>query len=477
MNALPADPSPATRAAARTVAGLFLLVVCGACSFGPDRPPDLLLITVDTLRPDHLGIYGYDRPTSPSLDAFFADGTVFLRAYSTEANTPPSVMSILSGLPPRLHGVRGFYQLADPDVALLPDRLPEAYQSAAFVSNIVLTDEALGIAARFDHYDDFVDEPESKRPDIYERSARRTTDAVLAWLAGSRDPERPLFLWVHYIDPHGPYAAPEEAPRRFRHEGRAPLPPKGKIRAYQIDPQITDVLDYVDRYDEEIAYVDAQVGRLLEGYAARANIDHAFVLFTADHGESMLEHGIWFTHGYHVWEEIMRVPLMMRGPGIAPGLRRSLASGIDVAPTLLAAAGVDVPEPEDPLAGGLDLRRWETPPSRLLYGEASLEGHRWRAGWRGDDKWIFANLGERILPMLHFDLTEDPDELRRKPWFVSQPPDVLTDLVRTDPVGAPQDARPGRQLDAPKIDPRISDAQRRRLEALGYGEGGRDAAP
>jgi len=441
-----------------------------ACDRSISEPPDLILVTVDTLRPDHLGIYGYDRDTTPFLDTFFSEGAVFERAYATEANTPPSVMSILTGLPPREHRVRGFYELADPTIPILPERLADDYQTAAFVSNIVLTDEALGIADRFDHYDDFVDEPESDRPLFYERNAGRTTDAALEWLARERDPNRPLLLWVHYIDPHGPYRPPADTPRQFEHAGFRPIPPEGKIRNYMIDPDVTDVLDYVDRYDEEIAYADAQIARLLEGYGVDQDVDRAFVVFAADHGESMMEHGIWFTHGYQIWEEIMRVPLMIRGPGVPPGRRTGLASVLDVTPTLLAAAGTRVPAPTRALDAGRDLRRDPIPEDRLLYGEANIAQARWRAGWRGHDKWVFSNIEARIVPNWHFDLTEDPDELRRRAWFAAPPPDALTDLVHSDPTDAPSGLKPGHQLTGPKIDPRVTDLQRRQLEALGYGE-------
>ena len=136
--------------------GLSLLPSCSASepeTAGPSGSGsgDILLVTVDTLRPDHLGIYGYARATSPNLDRWFADGAIFERAYATEANTPPSVVSILTGLLPQEHRVRLFYQLLPQETRLVSELLPPAYQTAAFVSNIVLTDEALGAAGRFDH--------------------------------------------------------------------------------------------------------------------------------------------------------------------------------------------------------------------------------------------------------------------------------------------------------------------------------------
>ncbi len=247
-----------------TIAGL-LGAALAAASGCRGAPGDVLLVSVDTQRADRVGLYGYERETTPHLDRWFADGAVYLRAYATSASTTPSVVSLLSGRPPHRHGVRLLLQLLPDELDLVTDHLPDRYQSAAFVSNAVLTDESLGIARRFDHYDDFVDERE---PNLlaFERNASRTTDAALSWLREERDPRRPLFLWIHYIDPHGPYRPPTKAGPRFSHEGERPLESE-RVHRFQLEPGVTDALDYVDRYDEEVAYVDAQVGRLLEGYA------------------------------------------------------------------------------------------------------------------------------------------------------------------------------------------------------------------
>ena len=324
----------------------ILLLPFAACSAehpaGDGPGGDILLITIDTLRADHLGSYGYERGTTPGIDRWFQDGAVFERAYATEASTAPSVISILSGLIPQEHGVRVFFQITPKETALIPDLLPDEYETAAFVSNTVLTDEAIGIAYRFDHYDDFVDERESDRL-VFERNARRTTDAALAWLKSDRDAERPLFLWVHYIDPHGPYDPPPQWKRSFRHEGTAPVE-VDRILPFQRVPGIDDALEYVDLYDEEIAYMDAHVERLLEGYASLAEIDDALLILSADHGETMIEHESWFTHSYQVYEPIIRVPLLIRGPGVNRGRFNTLVSGVDLAPTLLRFAGVAPPD-------------------------------------------------------------------------------------------------------------------------------------
>ena len=444
----------------------LLAVACLGVACAEEGPPDILLITCDTLRPDHLGLYGYERRTSPNLDELFQSGAIYERAYATEANTPPSVVSLLSGQHPQDHGVRIFYQLLRDEVQLLPDLLPDTYQTAAFVSNVVLTDEALGIGGRFDHYDDFVDEQEPKRV-IYERRAERTTAAALRWLEDAWDPQRPLFLWVHYIDPHGPYRPPEAAPVRFDHEGSVPVENR-RIQSYQAEAGISDALFYVDRYDEEIAYFDDSLGDLIEAYAARKSLEDALLAFTADHGESMLEHENWFTHGYQVYEEIIRVPLLLRGPGIEAGRHDALVSGVDLVPTLLRAAGV----PSAPSLPGLPLQE-PLPEDRVVEAEAFQATHSWRAALRGQSKWTFVTTPDGVAERRYYDLAEDPGEIAQREWSAGPtPPEAQVKRALADP-DRPRSAGTGRgdrgvRLSAPKVDPRVSERQLEQLRALGY---------
>ena len=435
-----------------------------ACTPAP-RGRDIVLITIDTLRPDHMGLYGYERPTTPEIDRWFADGAIFERAYSTEANTSPSVVSFLSGLLPQEHRIRLIYQLLDPETRLISDRLPEAYQSAGFVSNPVLTDEAIGLASHFDHYDDFLTE--------WARSGGPTTDAALTWLREEREPERPVFLWVHYMDPHWPYRPPEDWKRSFVHEGKRP----GLIRKML---QVDDVLEFLDLYDEEIAYMDHHVGRLLEGCSDILGLDDTLVIFTADHGESMMEHDAWFAHGYQVYEEIVRVPLMLRGPGVATGRRAGLVSGIDVAKTVLSFAGATT----DPNSPALDLRSpVPIPVERTVFAEATRGGH-WRAAIQLERKWVVGmKYGKRqFSEFRYYDLVADPDELNPAPAFPKDaPPEDLLGLLKADPDpgGRPKDLAPfferrGRvprrstTAEAPKVHPRATEEQREMLRGLGY---------
>lgn len=456
------------------LAAALALMVLAACSGSdatapnPDTRPDILLITVDTLRADHLGIYGYSRRTSPNLDRWFADAAVFGRAYATQTYTPPSVASILTGRYPQDHRVRAFFQLMPRDTELIADLLPAGYLTAAFVSNAALTDEAMGIASRFDRYDDFVDEREPHRP-VYERNARRTTDAVLSWLATDFDPERPSFVWVHYIDPHGPYQPPVDWTPSFTHDGHVPVDSE-RIPEWMIEPSVGDALDYVDRYDEEIAYLDVQIGRLLDGYAEAVRPDSSYVLFTADHGETMIERETWFSHGYNVYEELVHVPLIIRGPGFEPGVRTRPVSGIDLVPTVLAVAGA--PTPED--LPGRDLRRYEDiPADRILFAEASFDGVQWRAAISRQAKFVAeVTSGTRdVVGTYRYDLAADPGE--RSPLEVSTQDGPLRRLLALiaedpDPGGSPISPKMGVRVEGPKIDPRADSRALEALRALGY---------
>lgn len=455
-------------------AAIALLLASGACRRG-----DVLLITVDALRPDHLGLYGYPRPTSRNLDRRLADAAVFLRAYSAAGQTAPSVPSLLSGRLPQEHGVRMIWQLLPDRSALIPDLLPPRYQTAAFVSNMVLTDEAMGLGGHFDHYDDFVDEKESARV-VFERNARRTVDAAIRWLREGWDRSRPLFLWIHLIDPHGPYQTPPEWSPLFTRPSQEPAEPRpsepgspgglARVAAYMRLPGVTDGLGYVDRYDDEIAFADHHLERLFRAYSDLADLDQALIVVSADHGESMMEHDRWFSHGHHVYEEVVRVPLIVRGPGVRPGPRDQPVSAIDVAPTILRFAGATVPEDLQ----GIDLRdSGSADPDRSIFFEASTARSQWRGELRGLRKWIvrLAKGSGEVEESWFFDLAQDPRELHPRPWSAAggAPPHLL-DLCGADPDpgGLPEQYLKGVRLSAPKVADRADARALEALRSLGY---------
>ena len=507
MPALPAaNPRHArirrqSRAARAALAVAAAMLAASACA--PSEAPrvrNVVLVSVDTLRADRVGLCGATRPTTPRIDAWFRSrGRTWTRSWSAEASTTPSVVSMLSGRVPEDHRVRMLVQLVPRELALLPDLLPPDWKSAGFVSNMMLTEEASGLASHFDHYDDFVDEAERHRGDTFERNAQRTTDAVLHWLDDGRPATRvraagpgtpsspaptkgaapdaedaPLFLWVHYMDPHGPYHAPDSWPRTFRHEQPLPIDPM-KILPFQREPGMNDGLAYVDAYDEEVAYTDSEVGRLLEGLDARLDPANTLVVFTADHGESLMDHDLWFRHAVQVYEEMVRVPLLLKGPGVVPGTTDLPASGIDLAPTILSAIGVPVP----PTMGNVDLRNGKgITPERVVFTEASLGARdgdkQWRAAIHGDAKWVLGvKRGDCAVVQQHFDLRADPHDASPLPWddrdaVAAQ----LLDRCRNDPdpAGIPTAWSFGKGLKGPKSPPMSGEDQLRSLKALGYAQ-------
>jgi arylsulfatase A-like enzyme len=463
-----------------------LLTVASCSSKSQDSPPveasraaplppvelseasNILIISVDTLRPDHMSLYGYSRSTTPEVDKFFAKAEIYERAYSAEANTTPSVVSMLSGLYPSRHRLRLFYQRLEPNVYLLSDYLEAAgYQTAAIVSNFVLTSEATGLSTRFETYDDFVTERELRR-EVYERRASRTTDAAIKWLDRGRNPERPHLLWVHYIDPHAPYfPPPEEMKQDFLHKGHheldmARVPPEVRL------PDVRDALEYVDRYDEEISYVDHQIGRLLRHHKVLRLTDAAIVVFAADHGEALLEHGRYFSHGYQVWESIMRVPLAILRPGAEAKRISTPVSLVDLTPTLLTYVGYPLPSGLDGIP--LEQRR----PTDLLSLEATGWGElQHRAVVQGRKKWYAtANLDVEIVDQRYTDLERDPYERRLEPRTDGTPVDTLESWFRNDPdpAGRPKAMMSGVRLDGPKVAPGRSESELDALRALGYVE-------
>ena len=460
-------------AVALIAAGAFCLYLF--LSAPEEVPPNILLISIDALRADHLGLYGYERSTSPNVDEVFSQGTVFESAYTVSSKTTPSVISMFTGLLPQNHGIRLLYQRVHPDLITISERLSKAgYQTAGIVSNCVLTEDACQLQTQFEYYDDFVDEKEPYRL-IYERGARPTTDAVLRYFRGHFDPQRPFFAWVHYIDPHGPYHPPAFKPVDFTHP--EPLPVDvSRIRKYVREPGIDDGLEYIDRYDEEVAYIDAEVGRLLEQLREMGRLEHTLVVFTADHGESMMDHERWFEHSYHVYEELVRVPLAIVGPGFGPARVATPVSLADLAPTLLRAAGVRVP-------WGLDGKALSRhPPLRNLFTESRFGNGQWRCVIRGHEKWMvqIGNWNDRRTYRYHryYNLREDPAESAPQDWLDTNraPARALLRLIDKDPDFG-RDRREyftGEYLIEPKVAPGVAsdigEQATEKLRALGYVE-------
>ena len=299
----------------------------------------------------------------------------------------------------------------------------------------------------------------------------------------SRDSARPFFLWVHYIDPHGPYDPPADRPTDFTHAEALPINVE-RVPGYVRVEGVDDGWEYVDLYDEEIAYMDREVGRLLRVYERLGLADQSLAIFSADHGESMMEHENWFTHGYQVYEEIVHVPLALRGPGLRSERIHHPVSLADLAPTMLEVASLATP------AGMYGLSLSKNEPGRQIFAEATWGTGQWRSMWIGAQKWTIQVeqtrtlvdralgriidwqpfVGSAVVRRRYYDLGADPEELAPYAWPGNDVPQALIDLVGQDPdpAGRPRWALRGDSLDGPKVAPGLDPEILDRLRALGY---------
>jgi arylsulfatase A-like enzyme len=326
----------------RRFATCLALWLGSGCGGAPS--PNLLLVSIDTLRADRLACYGGPAQAGVALCALAEHGTRYAWAFATAPATAPSVASLLTARYPRAHGVGQDAESTLPEeVPTLAERLRAAgYATAAFVSNPVL-ERGRRLDRGFDVYDAHLPRRESNRPHYRERSAGETTDAALAWLRSAREP---WFAWVHYQDPHGPYEPPDAPPARDG-PGGTELPlladdsGSGGIPAYQAIAGLRSREAYEARYLAEIRYLDRELARLVR------SLDDAggrppFLVVTADHGEAFGEDGFHFAHGHSVGLDQIRVPLVVRpGEPGPPAVIETAVSLVDVAPTLLRAAGLE----------------------------------------------------------------------------------------------------------------------------------------
>lgn len=358
----------------------------------------LVLVTIDTLRADHVGAYGYPRATTPRLDALAARGVRFDAAYSQAISTPPSHASILTGLNPPRHGLRDLHGGRLPEsVETLAERLSgEGFATAAFVSALPLRSEH-GLDQGFDVYDESF--RQTKRP--VERAANATNAQVSAWLAqrAERGPEEErVFLWVHYFDPHWPYFAPREQRAVFgegeRRRGDVIQPMDGNRGGPRVYAD-----HHVERmsnlYDAEIRYTDQAVGALLDELQGAGLLHDAVVVVAADHGELLGEHFYFFGH-WGVYEETARVPLLLVHPaGAFAGRVVDTAVGtVDIAPTALRWLGLSPPGEADgrDLTPLLEGAAW---PAREIYTE-QIEYFPVRSA--RDDDWLLIERGAETKP-------------------------------------------------------------------------------
>ncbi len=323
--------------ATRLLLWVGLLALSLALGCGHDSAPrNVLLISLDTLRADHLGLYGHVRATSPRLDGFAGTAIVFDRAVAPAANTPPSQASMMTSVDPGRHGFTGNDDRLPDRFPTLAERLQQGgWKTGGFVDGGYLS-ASFGFDRGFEVYDDRAGGFAAILP-----KARR-------WLEGVGD--APFFLFLHTYDIHAPYAPPlpyrdmfHEVPFRGSFEPTA----HNMHRAFERDLTLTEAerRHAVLRYDEGIRYVDDLLGDFLDELERRGVLDQTLVIVTSDHGEEFGEHGSYL-HWQLFYEPILRVPLILRPPGGVSGGRRvgDLAELLDVAPTILDAVGESIPE-------------------------------------------------------------------------------------------------------------------------------------
>jgi arylsulfatase A-like enzyme len=345
-----------------------------ACAHKNDRP-NVLLITIDTLRADRISASGYPRATTPNLDRLAAEGLRFTHAETPRAKTTPAVATIFTGLYPHDHGVRDLLVPIEKKIPLLSESFQKAgYATGAIVGNYVLKDRFSGLARGFDAWcEDLPDKQGVPPDDVPQRRARSMTDGALAALGlGAAKPDagparsmvregEPWFLWLHYMDPHGLYDPPQEH-RIFHRETPDPIPDgAGSVAEYNVPSDCrtsdgrVDAALVRDLYDGEVHYVDAEIGRLVDALRAKGLLEKTLVVVVADHGESLGEHEYWFEHGRDAFETTCRVPLIVKLPSssgarAAPGVRNDDFSLADLAPAILAWLGLPEMRTTDPAA-------------------------------------------------------------------------------------------------------------------------------
>lgn len=309
------------------------LLLSAACN-----RPDVVFLTVDTLRVDHVGAFSPDSPAlTPHMDALAADGVAYTQAYSPISVTGPAFCTVHTGMLPGTHGVtmnvfRGGSTLK-PGVKTLAERLEDkGYRRGAFVSAFTLRHK-LGLVQGFERYD----QPKGNR-----REGRKTVDRMLSWVEEEAGWLRPRFLWWHTYDPHGPLTpwGEDPTPGQWRQDDAelAHLP------KYQRIGKVTEPGFYATRYARAVEHTDDQIGRIVAWLKEEGRYDNALIVLTADHGETFTERELWFDHGTTAHEEQLHVPLIVKYPrGRGAGTRVDALVGLhDLVPTVGEVVGFAV---------------------------------------------------------------------------------------------------------------------------------------
>ncbi len=452
---------------AALVRGAVAILTLAACGGHPpdDSLPNIFLITSDTLRADHLSIGGYPRETSPALDDFARKSWRFTQAVTVIPKTGPSFATMFTGRHPEEHGVRSNFEAIPEKLPVLAERLKGlGYRTAAFVGNPVLR-SSKGFARGFDHYEHFAEEGED--------AVRSVNRAFLNWAGEGW--ERPSFVWLHYLDPHGPYTPPEELEKLFIDDawagsdervslkikirkGGGPNKMLGVLPVYHRHDGEDRVAVFVARYDAEIRYVDSAFAEVLSFLERKGLYEPSAIVFTSDHGESLGEHNYYFEHGWYAYEPTLHIPLMIKMPDQKEGRTvETLVSNLDLLPTFLAMVG----QPPETGTRGVDLLSPIDERAPVLIENSDRYPEKYY-GLRAPGWKYLVRSGDRAEEL--YDLGEDPGETHNLAQQESKRLAVMREAFARSLEAARSTALPPSQ--AGPDDPETL----QRLKALGYVE-------
>jgi len=437
---------------------------------------NVLLITLDALRADHLSSYGYERETTPFIDDFATRGARFTSAFSASSHTREAIPSILTGRYPD-EAIDDRYRRSADTIA---ERLRGGFATAGFHSNPFVS-RAYGFDQGFETFDDDLRLGGNRLLALAQRAldklrnrhyarADEINERSLSWL-GSLEDDRPFLLWNHYMDPHGPYEAPAEYQRRFRGEA---ISRKQSTKLYHRaikDPEsVTDAerRHLIDLYDAEIAYTDDRLEALFGALEERGLLEGTLVVITADHGDAFGENG-YYEHPRYLHDELVHVPLILAGPGVTPGTVEVPTSTLDIATTVLSAV-----DRSDEGLPGEDLRAVAATPEnyagRTVISQARGEkedSHLRRFSGRGRARTVLAEYDvgtEQIEVEYRSDDTSGDDGRAEREGEGEHAETTVEDRLRAH-VERHADAAPDGSEEEPE---EVSDEIQDRLSALGY---------
>ena len=327
---------------------VLVIVILGSLLFfrgiGKSKKVSIILITVDTLRPEHLGCYGYPKNTSPNIDKFASESLLFTNCFSHAPETRYSFASMLSGYLPHETQIIKNNMLSEEVETLTEILKKKRYKTAAVISNFLLH-KSHGWSQGFDVYDDKMEDYEQVRK-LPERIAKNTTDRAIELLKGYGEDN--LFMWIHYQDPYGPYTPPQYLTTMFEDSTQEPrilnfnrsVSGYGGIPSYQRLGVNQDYHHYVSQYDAEIRYVDEQIQRLFDTLKELGRYDKDVIIFSSDHGEGMGEHNYYFAHGENLYNGLLRVPLIIKYGNDHVGKREDYVQHLDIMPTIFNILGM-----------------------------------------------------------------------------------------------------------------------------------------